>query len=1169
MEQERTEPDSESELVLAELWSTPVGRRWVLKAGLGSAAAVAAEAWAGPALAQAARRRRGVAEQTSLQFALGSLRGVSNLELTVNGHRVSLVRHTQASRLALRRQGGLWSKIRLSALTHHVEAMPSLPEDRTVLVTVHGRRRRRQAVVAQLWHVPPTTTLALAKIAHRRTGSLKGMTAFPERLDKLGIAASALRSPEEIVQLYQIVDESSTAATLVMMHPNVATVDKTAAGVTTQLLGSTPAVGTLTRKIAQMQNDGEDYATRVQATNRDGSPAEIKVGNTTTTFTTIKLSDDEEFRAATKGAVSAGIRGVRNDGTLGAVIDKPLVNDPSASTKTWVQPLGHVPQPRRYSSALARRAGIDIKVKDEGLLFGTYTTVNGSYSQGQVPLKLYNNWVRWIWVYVQYLGKDGQNLSLNPNAKWPDTPYAQSLGLLPQVFTLLGVPLWDTNTIEVNLNFPAGAHTARILYCGLGSNLKDGSWRQYFPADAYPDRIAPTGEVLFPALLTALLTIGITVFALATDIDIAVTFATIRKVIAGDLEATAEEMQSLIQATSLLTASEAAASAVAAGGATYADITSNGGSTANIWSILLGLSSLIPKALFGPAARVIFLRLAAAILSEEAAEKVFDAVPLIGEVIAVIEAVGDAVTLAEVCAESIVAPWVIENEVALQYDATVTISHDPRNGAGFPATAGSWRLEATIDGSSALSPITGSTSDHNYNRAKPLSVPVVAPFGGKQIQWSFVMLDGPLDSSGNPTGNQVGTGVSAQHSNDDPSNVFSDVRITITELPATITASTVFKRATTTAYRTAAPSGYTWSPQVQVTGTVGSSPIQSVIGATVATLAGVAGVVWEQGDGFYLRGVPLAEPGSTIEVGGAPHEGYARRPFLLFDAFVSPSDVGNHVLLEPDETTDAYHIRRVELDPVTGSISWRADVSYGTFLVPPSAAALHSSGRVVAVHTNAGRLSWLNPAPTPRPPLAAYSAGPGSQVGLLQSPIAIAVTNPGVVLVLDAGASQVSAFDLNGNPVNYFSPQASARRRLGGHARARRLGAAAPVPSMQLVSDGTYLDLAVDGANQIYALYFTGDGGDPADYQVDVYTQAGAPLNTNSSGVNIAHLAVDYWRSIYGANYDALADLGTSNGHISNDLKVLEPSLSRFDPTHPSLERPKPHPRRRRPGFTG
>ncbi|MBV9424474.1 MAG: hypothetical protein JOZ98_16300, partial [Solirubrobacterales bacterium] len=53
MSEKHVRIDGESEWWLAELWSTPVGRRWLLKAGLGSAAAaVAARGWGAPAQAR-------------------------------------------------------------------------------------------------------------------------------------------------------------------------------------------------------------------------------------------------------------------------------------------------------------------------------------------------------------------------------------------------------------------------------------------------------------------------------------------------------------------------------------------------------------------------------------------------------------------------------------------------------------------------------------------------------------------------------------------------------------------------------------------------------------------------------------------------------------------------------------------------------------------------------------------------------------------------------------------------------------------------------------------------------------------------------------------------------------------------------------------------------------
>ena len=442
-----------------------------------------------------------------------------------------------------------------------------------------------------------------------------------------------------------------------------------------------------------------------------------------------------------------------------------------------------------------------------------------------------------------------------------------------------------------------------------------------------------------------------------------------------------------------------------------------------------------------------------------------DAIPFIGQVLAVAAAVGDALTLAEVAAETAISPWVIENEVSLTYKATVTIGRDPRSST-FPVTARTWRLEALVDGAAALEPVTGTINAGGRTRSLPLALEVTAPFGGAQVQWSVVFLDG--------AGHQVGTGVSAAYVNDDPAHPAAAVAFAITQLPATITATTVFERAGTTAY-SPVTGGYTWSDQVAVTTTAHSPDAQDVTATAVATRAGVAGYVWKHADRYYLRGVPLAQDTATIEVGPGPTEGYARRPFLLLDSFVGPADEANHVLVEPDDTTSGYHVRKVSLDPVTGRLSWDPNVSYGEFTLPVSAAALHSSGRVVAVNTDNGRLGWLQPVGTPRPLLAAYSAGPGTQPGLLSSPVALAVTNPGTVLVLEAASAQLSAFDLNGNPVRYF-------------------GAGPELEfTLALVSPGTYLDIAVDGAEQVYVLYFTGTGATPGDYHVDVYTKAGPP----------------------------------------------------------------------------
>ena len=636
MNNDRLERDSEQASLLQQLLDRPIGRRWLLKAGLGSAAALAAAnlpAWSAPtdALAQPTVGSGQLPSQstgTTLQFALGtSSAEVPDLTLLANGARLPLVAHTGNTRAALKTQGGLWGVMDLEALTHHVDNVP-LPSDRCMVVSVQGKRGNRQVLVSQLVYTPAESRRGLAQLA-ASGGALKNLVGSDQRLQALGLTAEQISTPEHLVQLDSITDtHQSPAVALVFHHPSVSNIDKIDGPITTSLLGKMPEVQTLGAAISTLKQQAQDYATFAPATNDDGSPAQIRIPDNsttppkvvTTTFTTIQLNQTNGFQAALKAGVSAGVTGVRKTGDLGQVIDKPLDAYPIGTpVKTWVQSQGSTPQAKPYTPPTNLASGevqATIKVPyvpfqvpvSNGLVFGTGTqATGGGYSNGQMPLRIYNNWVRWVWAYVQYIGKGGENLSIDPTAKWPDTQYAKSLAIVPQVFTVLGIPIWDTNTVDVTLNFPKDAHTARLLYCGLGSNINGGGWRQYFPADAYPDRIAPTDEVLFPALVTAIATIGINVFALASDIQAAAAWTATRQFWTGAPTGLGlnviEALEALTQASTVLTGAETAATVVAAGGATYADIEGRGENVTNLWSILLSLSSIIPRVLFQPGDR--------------------------------------------------------------------------------------------------------------------------------------------------------------------------------------------------------------------------------------------------------------------------------------------------------------------------------------------------------------------------------------------------------------------------------------------------------------------------------------------------------------------------------------------------------------------------------------
>ncbi len=122
--------------------------------------------------------------------------------------------------------------------------------------------------------------------------------------------------------------------------------------------------------------------------------------------------------------------------------------------------------------------------------------------------------------------------------------------------------------------------------------------------------------------------------------------------------------------------------------------------------------------------------------------------------------------------------------------------------------------------------------------------------------------------------------------------------------------------------------------------------------------------------------------------------------------------------------TSATATRSVSLtiDPTTGaSQSGPHGVARSVLAARQSAATLHSSGESSPCTPTAdvfsARAPGRHPAAT-RSPLGAPARYRDRRSS--RSPTAVAVTNPGIVIVLEAGAAQLAAYDLAGNPVRYF-----------------------------------------------------------------------------------------------------------------------------------------------------
>ena len=88
-------------------------------------------------------------------------------------------------------------------------------------------------------------------------------------MEPLGLKPREIRSPQHVVQLEMIVDTSTTALAFISLHPNIATVNTTAAATTKAMVRPTPAVASLDKYISNLQAGGRPYASMPPAKNAD------------------------------------------------------------------------------------------------------------------------------------------------------------------------------------------------------------------------------------------------------------------------------------------------------------------------------------------------------------------------------------------------------------------------------------------------------------------------------------------------------------------------------------------------------------------------------------------------------------------------------------------------------------------------------------------------------------------------------------------------------------------------------------------------------------------------------------------------------------------------------------------------------------------------------------
>lgn len=521
--------------------------------------------------------------------------------------------------------------------------------------------------------------------------------------------------------------------------------------------------------------------------------------------------------------------------------------------------------------------------------------------------------------------------------------------------------------------------------------------------------------------------------------------------------------------------------------------------------------------------------LVTAMIIEWAAVK---AIPIMGQVFGCLAAAGDLALIATSVAEMTMAPWVVDCEVRLTYAATVTLKKDPKD-ATWPRAAGGarWTLQVITDGTDRAQSVSGSIDD---GASADIVVPLPAVAISKTIQYTLRVVDG--------NANLIGKGQTDVLTNNDPNNLPTNLTIVTSELFKPITAQTKFVRQDTLQYNPEIKA-YHWTPSVAVTATKTSkaADLLELDASTVGTVSGMVGSIWRSNDAnksFWVRNTPDVEnnnAGVKQQLAGP----YTQRPFIVYDRLNPDLVNGNNFFLEP-QSGGGYLVRRLILSPNGGALTWKSGEAWGRILQDLTAVTYHPYGFIVGINAVTGKLQKLQvpAAPVPDsadPTLSQLHAGTGMRAGLTMSPVDLCCTLDGVIIVLEAGANRMQAFDVNGSPVEYF-------------------GSGAEKSSLQQMhgsTSDTRLSIGVDGSSYLYVLSYTGSGSAASNYRIDVYKADGTFI-VAPTGINAAAFDVDYWRNLFALNYAVVTTTDGTTPYTDPTLGRVQPSLSIFVPSNPA-----------------
>jgi hypothetical protein len=994
------------------------------------------------------------------------------------------------------------------------------------------------------FNIPPGA--AAHAYARARAATPSGALALSGKRRAYGLRAAM--TEQDLRDEQALVDSNSHAEALVGLHPDLASIEPNSAAhvhnnyispdTDTQFLALVlQSMGPAVPPGSANVNGATPWATLrpiLDETKSPPVPYKKSDGKLNQYFPDWDPQIDENVAPAIGGVTAL----VKNDESLGADvtgIGVPTAPIGALAGKLWLRRDGIATVVQGASQARADgtlKFDFLHKNGDAGLQFpDPVTTV---LADGRVQVRLDNifNWfLRFLGVYVRFYDA---NDNVMPSAGLPpDTIPGQTkvesglnqtnslfLGVLPPPYTFLGIPVGPGFVSEA-FNIPKGASRVTFILGGMGGNGSDA-----FEGD--PDDYEIVGGLMTFFVNFAMVSFFMAIGTSTIDKDL--------KVIAGIVSAIASELVAILVAVF-----------------DWRNVTAVGviGLMARMLGVILSVLAGSAKGLFA---------LSAALAAITGTAELIDTIPLAGQVARAVAAFVGGVQLAQSFVETAVSPPVYAYDGALTHDLAVNVGPDPKNNQ-FPQVPAGYTLyyKASYLFDNGTAHVVPSVVV-DPAQTKPIPIKFTGIPRGGQVNISIGFYARKSTTGEGQSDWCAGFGTTGLFDN----SVDQAPDITIQQVTIPIQTSTQYLHTRKTTLD--AQANHVWAntpngprfvppPGGQEPGLGDFRGITVRQGTSQPPLEGYVGYAWKA----YSSSVNDCNAGSPGQLdqlanlntdagnaGANAQRGYVNGACgMQSGARLGYSLLGNGLLANlrtPRVPQNFYldsntlHIRQVQLDPPAFA-SPQSGESFGRLNMDSTRLLMHPAGHVVSINSENHKIETLKlPGASVSDAVAARSyrarsySGQGSRPGLVTSPTAAAISPDGVILVLEGsdGNNRIQAFDLGGNPVQFFTKQSKPY-----------------FLQLDATPDAQYLDLAVEFTGYLYVL--SKDGSN--NHRLDIYhpAQAGTSPICTTHGVNAAKLTVDFWRSVYTLNYEVLL---LPSGAIPN---LTEPSVSLWVPTPPAI----------------